>query len=64
VLDGATARWAAFTLQKRWTNDSVSWREHPVAFFRLTPWQWDDKRLALEEALSELWSEAGGEISV
>jgi len=30
VLDGATARYAAFTLRKRYEGDGVKWEEHPV----------------------------------
>lgn len=51
VLDGATARWAAFTLQKKTVPD---WRKQRVIFFRLTPWQWDEKRVWFEEALGQL----------
>lgn len=51
VLDGATARWAAFTLKKETVPD---WQNQPVIFFRLTPWQWDEKRIKFEEALAEL----------
>ena len=51
VLDEATARYAAFTLRKRHSNDSVKWNEHPVTFFRLTEWDWDEKRVKFEEAL-------------
>jgi len=51
VLDGATARWAAFTLHKKDTGGDRDWRDHPVTFFRLTPWQWDEKRVKFEEAL-------------
>jgi len=51
VLDEATARYAAFVLRKRWDEDGVNWREHPVTFFRLTDWDWDEKRVKFEEAL-------------
>lgn len=51
VLDEATARYAAFTLRKRYQNDGVDWREHPVTFFRLTEWDWEEKREKFEEAL-------------
>jgi len=61
VLDGATARWAAFTLRKRWPGDGVRWQDHPVAFFRLTPWQWDEKRVKFEEALAGM--AASGNVS-
>ncbi|MCD6506890.1 hypothetical protein J7M22_09740 [Candidatus Poribacteria bacterium] len=53
VLDEATARYAAFTLRKRHDNDGVDWSEHPVTCFRLTKWDWDEKRIKFEEALSE-----------
>lgn len=51
VLDEATARYAAFTLRKRHDQDGVDWRQHPVTFFRLTEWAWDEKRVKFEEAL-------------
>lgn len=54
VLDEATARYAAFTLRRRWEGDGLSWSDHPVTFFRLTPWDWDEKRLRFEEALQSL----------
>lgn len=54
VLDEATARYAAFTLRKRHSNDGVDWKEHPVTFFRLTDWDWDEKRVKFEEALHSL----------
>ena len=54
VLDGATARWAAFTLRKRREDERTRWQDHEVLFFRLTPWDWDDKRVHLEEALRTL----------
>ncbi|MBC7337585.1 MAG: hypothetical protein H5U01_15140, partial [Clostridia bacterium] len=54
VLDEATARYAAFTLRRRHTNDGVDWAEHPVTFFRLTDWAWEEKREAFERALGEL----------
>lgn len=54
VLDEATARYAAFVLRKRWEGDGVDWREHPVTFFRLTDWDWDEKRRKFEEGL-ENW---------
>lgn len=54
VLDEATARYAAFTLRKRHPNDGVNWEEHPVTFFRLTDWDWDEKRVKFEEALKAM----------
>jgi len=54
VLDEATARYAAFTLRKRHHDDGVDWKKHPVTFFRLTDWDWDEKRVAFEEALKAL----------
>jgi len=51
VLDEATARYAAFTLRRRHEQDGVDWHEHPVTFFRLTEWDWDEKRARFEEAL-------------
>ncbi len=51
VLDEATARYAAFTLRRRHAGDGVDWRTHPVVFFRLTDWDWEDKRVKFEEAL-------------
>lgn len=54
VLDEATARYAAFTLRKRHKDDGVSWEKHPVTFFRLTNWDWDEKRVKFEEALKEM----------
>jgi hypothetical protein len=54
VLDGATARYTAFTLRRRHENDGADWRTHPVTFFRLTPWDWDEKRVKFEEALKDI----------
>ncbi|RKY59331.1 MAG: hypothetical protein DRP94_03920 [Candidatus Latescibacterota bacterium] len=54
VLDEATARYAAFTLRKRWDGDGVDWKNHPVRFFRLTDWDWDEKRVRFEETLSHM----------
>jgi predicted RNA methylase len=54
VLDEATARYAAFTLRKRHQKDGVNWKEHPVIFFRLTDWDWDEKRIKFEETLSNM----------
>ncbi|NLG80269.1 MAG: hypothetical protein GX492_10700 [Firmicutes bacterium] len=54
VLDEATARYAAFTLRRRHANDGVDWTEHPVTFFRLTDWAWEEKRVQFEEALAEM----------
>ncbi|HXH14489.1 MAG TPA: hypothetical protein VNP04_32590 [Alphaproteobacteria bacterium] len=51
VLDEATARYAAFTLRRRHPEDGVTWAEHPATFFRLTDWDWEDKRERFEEAL-------------
>mgnify|MGYP000707662675 CR=1 FL=1 len=51
VLDEATARYAAFTLRRRHADDGVDWQTHPVVFFRLTDWDWDEKRVKFEEAL-------------
>ncbi len=51
VLDEATARYAAFTLRRRHADDGVDWQAHPVVFFRLTDWDWDEKRVKFEEAL-------------
>jgi hypothetical protein len=52
VLDGATARYAAFTLRKRYKGDSMNWEEHPVTFFKLTDYAWDEKRVMFEKSLS------------
>lgn len=57
VLDEATARYAAFTLRKRYDQDGVDWKMHPVTFFRLTEWAWDEKRVKFEEALKEVKGE-------
>lgn len=54
VLDEATARYAAFTLRKPHRNDGIDWKKHPVTFFRLTDWDWDEKRVKFEEALLNL----------
>jgi len=54
VLDGATARYAAFTLRKLSDGEREPWEGHRVLFFRLTPWPWDGKRVHLEEALRTL----------
>jgi predicted RNA methylase len=54
VLDEATARYAAFTLRKRHHDDGVDWKKHPVTFFRLTDWDWDEKRVKFEEAMEVL----------
>lgn len=51
VLDGATARYAAFTLRKRYEGDEVKWEEHPVTFFKLTDYAWDEKRVMFEKNL-------------
>lgn len=51
VLDGATARYAAFTLRKRYKGDDVTWDEHPVTFFKLTDYAWDEKRVMFEKIL-------------
>ena len=51
VLDGATARYAAFTLRKRYKGDGVTWDEHPVTFFKLTDYAWDEKRVMFEKVL-------------
>lgn len=51
VLDGATARYAAFTLQRRHEDDGVNWKEHPVTFFKLTDYAWDEKRVMFEKIL-------------
>jgi predicted RNA methylase len=59
VLDEATARYAAFTLRKRWEGDGVDWERHPVVFFRLTDWEWDEKRVWFEQALADLMSGVG-----
>ncbi len=50
VLDGATARYAAFTLRRRYEGDGVNWKEHPVTFFKLTDYAWDEKRVMFEES--------------
>ncbi len=57
VLDEAVARYAAFTLRKRHDNDGVDWHTHPVTFFRLTDWDWDEKRARFEEALRAMKEE-------
>jgi len=49
VLDGATARYAAFTLRRRCEGDGVKWEEHPVTFFKLTDYAWDEKRVMFEK---------------
>jgi SAM-dependent methyltransferase len=54
VLDEATARYAAFTLRKRHDHDGIDWKQHPVTFFRLTDWAWDEKRVKFENALSRI----------
>ena len=54
VLDEATARYAAFTLRRRHSADGVEWRDHPVTFFRLTDWDWDEKRARFEEAVAAM----------
>ncbi|RLI78853.1 hypothetical protein DRP05_06030 [Archaeoglobales archaeon] len=54
VLDDATARYAAFTLRKRYDRDEINWKEHPITFFRLTDYVWDDKRVKFKEILAEL----------
>jgi len=59
VLDEATARYAAFTLRRRWEGDGVDWERHPVVFFRLTDWDWDEKRAQFEQALEELRARGG-----
>jgi hypothetical protein len=58
VLDEATARYAAYTLRRRHPEDGVTWSEHPVTFFRLTDWDWEEKRDKFEEALCSMnWVE-------
>jgi hypothetical protein len=54
VLDEAVARYAAFTLRKRYESDGIDWREHSVTFFKLTDWDWEEKRIKFEEALSKI----------
>jgi len=54
VLDEATSRYAAFTLRKRHHDDGIDWKKHPVTFFRLTDWDWDEKRVKFGEALEVL----------
>jgi predicted RNA methylase len=54
VLDEAVARYAAFTLRKRYEGDGIDWREHSVTFFKLTDWDWEEKRIKFEEALSKI----------
>ena len=54
VLDDATARYAAFTLIRRYEGNGIDWKEHPVTFFRLTDYAWDEKRVKFEEILDEL----------
>jgi len=54
VLDDATARYAAFTLRRRYKGDGINWEEHPVTFFRLTDYAWDEKRVKFEEILSQM----------
>lgn len=54
VLDDATARYAAFTLRRRYEGDGINWEEHPVTFFRLTDYAWDEKRVKFEEILEKL----------
>jgi predicted RNA methylase len=51
VLDGATARYAAFTLRRRYEGDGINWKEHPVTFFKLTDYAWDEKRVMFEKVL-------------
>ena len=57
VLDGATARYAAFTLRKRYEGDGVKWEEHPVTFFKLTDYAWDEKRIVFEKVLPSTLSQ-------
>lgn len=59
VLDEATARYAAFTLRKRFDQDGVDWQKHPVTFFRLLDWAWDEKRVKFEEALAGMKQQVG-----
>jgi hypothetical protein len=54
VLDEATARYAASVLRRRHEDDGVHWEEHPVMFFRLTDWEWDEKRTVFERTLAEI----------
>ncbi|MGY4706951.1 Eco57I restriction-modification methylase domain-containing protein [Candidatus Bipolaricaulota sp. J31] len=54
VLDEAMERYAAFVLRKRWDGDGVDWQGHPVTFFRLTEWDWDDKGEKFEQALRSM----------
>jgi len=54
VLDEATARYAAFTLRKRYGNDKRNWKEQPIICFKLTDYKWDGKRAKFEEAFSEI----------
>lgn len=59
VLDEATARYAAFTLRRCHPETGGAWEGHPVTFFRLTPWDWDEKRLHLERELEEMRATCG-----
>lgn len=54
VLDGATARYAAFTLRKRYGKDKIDWKGHVLTFFKLTDYEWDGKRVRFEESLPEV----------
>lgn len=54
VLDGATARYAAFTLQKRYEKDKIDWNEHAIMFFKLTDYDWDEKRDRFERSFLEV----------
>ncbi len=54
VLDGATARWTAFTLRKRTGEDSVAWADHSVTFLSLLPWPSEVKIQYLEATIERL----------
>jgi hypothetical protein len=58
VLDEAVARYAAFTLRKRQGKNEKSWKHHPVIFFKLTDYDWDEKKVKFEESIREIKRES------
>lgn len=59
VLDEATARYAAFTIRRRHDKDGINWERHPVTFFRLIEWDWDEKGAVFDQVLHQMRCEQG-----
>ena len=53
VLDEATARYAAFTLRRRFARDNFNPEDHRVTFLRLLNLKWDEKLHKFERLLKK-----------